>query len=219
MQRRLPSKALRSTLIRKRGAHLAPKRRSPPAFRAKGVSREKRKLRTERRAHRNVHKAFPFHTHGRLRANSDRPRHSSECLAANSSSPCSSNHGEPVRQAPTSHPIAPKQLRRSAFHAETARPPHPDAKRLRDPRARAGRKPLSARPAGGRARASGHPAREARRASPRLAPAGGAPLHDDAARQLDRALWEALVSLDGLDPRQVREDRYQRFRRLGSYVA
>ena len=51
-------------------------------------------------------------------------------------------------------------------------------------------------------------------------PPGGAHQdHDDAARQLDRALWEALVSLDGLDPQQVREDRYQRFRRLGSYVA
>jgi acetyl-CoA carboxylase carboxyl transferase subunit alpha len=51
-------------------------------------------------------------------------------------------------------------------------------------------------------------------------PPGGAHQdHDDAARRLDRSLWEALVSLDGLDPDEVREDRYQRFRRLGSFVA
>ena len=51
-------------------------------------------------------------------------------------------------------------------------------------------------------------------------PPGGAHQdHDDAAKKLDRALYEALVSLDGLDPDELREDRYQRFRRLGSFVA
>ncbi len=51
-------------------------------------------------------------------------------------------------------------------------------------------------------------------------PPGGAHQdHDDAARRLDRALWEALVSLDGLSAEELRSDRYQRFRRLGSYVA
>ena len=51
-------------------------------------------------------------------------------------------------------------------------------------------------------------------------PPGGAHQdHDLAARMLDRALYEALVSLDGLSPDEVREDRYQRFRRLGSFVA
>jgi len=51
-------------------------------------------------------------------------------------------------------------------------------------------------------------------------PPGGA--HQDcdaAAKQLDRALWEALVSLNGLDRDELRDDRYQRFRRLGSFVA
>jgi acetyl-CoA carboxylase carboxyl transferase subunit alpha len=51
-------------------------------------------------------------------------------------------------------------------------------------------------------------------------PPGGAHQdHDDAARRLDRALWEALVSLDGLSAEELRTDRYQRFRRLGSFVA
>lgn len=51
-------------------------------------------------------------------------------------------------------------------------------------------------------------------------PPGGAHQdHDDAARRLDRALWEALVSLDGLSPDELSADRYQRFRRLGSFVA
>jgi acetyl-CoA carboxylase carboxyl transferase subunit alpha len=51
-------------------------------------------------------------------------------------------------------------------------------------------------------------------------PAGGAHQdHDGAARRLDRALYEALVSLDGLSPDELREDRYQRFRRLGSFMA
>jgi acetyl-CoA carboxylase carboxyl transferase subunit alpha len=51
-------------------------------------------------------------------------------------------------------------------------------------------------------------------------PPGGAHQdHDLAARLLDRALYEALVSLDGLSPEELREDRYQRFRRLGSFTA
>jgi acetyl-CoA carboxylase carboxyl transferase subunit alpha len=51
-------------------------------------------------------------------------------------------------------------------------------------------------------------------------PPGGAHQdHDTAARMLDRALYEALVSLDGLSKEELREDRYQRFRRLGSFVA
>jgi acetyl-CoA carboxylase carboxyl transferase subunit alpha len=51
-------------------------------------------------------------------------------------------------------------------------------------------------------------------------PPGGAHQdHDAAARLLDRALYEALVSLQGLSREELREDRYQRFRRLGSYVA
>ena len=51
-------------------------------------------------------------------------------------------------------------------------------------------------------------------------PAGGAHQdHDEAARLLDNALFEALVSMDGLSPDELRDDRYQRFRRLGSFVA
>jgi acetyl-CoA carboxylase carboxyl transferase subunit alpha len=51
-------------------------------------------------------------------------------------------------------------------------------------------------------------------------PPGGAHHdHDGAAARLDRALYEALVSLDGLNQEELRQDRYQRFRRLGSYVA
>ncbi|HEX9618801.1 MAG TPA: acetyl-CoA carboxylase carboxyltransferase subunit alpha [Polyangiaceae bacterium] len=51
-------------------------------------------------------------------------------------------------------------------------------------------------------------------------PPGGAHHdHDAAASMLDRALFEALVSLDGLSPSEVREDRYRRFRRIGSFVA
>ena len=41
----------------------------------------------------------------------------------------------------------------------------------------------------------------------------------DAARRLDRALFEALVSLDGLSGDELRADRYDRFRRLGAFVA
>ncbi len=51
-------------------------------------------------------------------------------------------------------------------------------------------------------------------------PPGGAHQdHDEAAKLLDSALFEALVSMDGLSPDELREDRYQRFRRLGSFVA
>src|SRR5258708_33337340 len=47
-------------------------------------------------------------------------------------------------------------------------------------------------------------------------PAGGAHRdHDDAAKRLDRALYETLSSLDTLDPSELAEDRYKRFRKLG----
>ena len=51
-------------------------------------------------------------------------------------------------------------------------------------------------------------------------PPGGAHQDpDEAARLLDRSLYEALASLSGLSPDELREDRYQRFRKLGSFVA
>jgi acetyl-CoA carboxylase carboxyl transferase subunit alpha len=51
-------------------------------------------------------------------------------------------------------------------------------------------------------------------------PPGGAHQdYDDAARRLDRALWEQLSKLIRLSPDELREDRYQRFRRIGAYVA
>ncbi|HEY4016599.1 MAG TPA: acetyl-CoA carboxylase carboxyltransferase subunit alpha [Polyangiaceae bacterium] len=51
-------------------------------------------------------------------------------------------------------------------------------------------------------------------------PAGGAHHdHDSAARSVDAALSSALASLDGLGPSDLIEDRYQRFRRMGAYVA
>jgi acetyl-CoA carboxylase carboxyl transferase subunit alpha len=51
-------------------------------------------------------------------------------------------------------------------------------------------------------------------------PAGGAHQdHAEAARRLDQALYEALVSLDGLSREELHRDRYERFRRLGAYVA
>ena len=51
-------------------------------------------------------------------------------------------------------------------------------------------------------------------------PAGGAHQdHDQAALKLDRALYEALMSISDLDADALREDRYQRFRRLGSFMA
>jgi acetyl-CoA carboxylase carboxyl transferase subunit alpha len=51
-------------------------------------------------------------------------------------------------------------------------------------------------------------------------PPGGAHQdHDAAARLVDRALLEHLTALSELDPDALREDRYQRFRRLGAFVA
>ncbi len=51
-------------------------------------------------------------------------------------------------------------------------------------------------------------------------PPGGAHQdHDGAARQLDKVLSDTLRVLDAMTPDQVREDRYQRFRGLGSFIA
>jgi len=51
-------------------------------------------------------------------------------------------------------------------------------------------------------------------------PPGGAHQDlDDAARRLDRVLWDHLGRLSRLSSEELREDRYQRFRRLGAYVA
>jgi acetyl-CoA carboxylase carboxyl transferase subunit alpha len=51
-------------------------------------------------------------------------------------------------------------------------------------------------------------------------PAGGAHHdHDAAARSVDASLTAALASLEGLGPSDLIEDRYQRFRRMGAYVA
>jgi acetyl-CoA carboxylase carboxyl transferase subunit alpha len=51
-------------------------------------------------------------------------------------------------------------------------------------------------------------------------PIGGAHQdHDDSARKLDLALWAALTSLDGLSPEELVDDRYRRFRALGSFIA
>jgi acetyl-CoA carboxylase carboxyl transferase subunit alpha len=51
-------------------------------------------------------------------------------------------------------------------------------------------------------------------------PPGGAHRdHDEAAKRLERVLYDALSSLDALGPREVEEDRYQRFRKLGAVVA
>jgi acetyl-CoA carboxylase carboxyl transferase subunit alpha len=51
-------------------------------------------------------------------------------------------------------------------------------------------------------------------------PPGGAHQdHDAAARLVDRALLEHLTALSELAPDELREDRYQRFRRLGAFVA
>jgi acetyl-CoA carboxylase carboxyl transferase subunit alpha len=51
-------------------------------------------------------------------------------------------------------------------------------------------------------------------------PPGGAHQdHDDAARRLERALGEQLTRLTRMSPDELREDRYQRFRRLGAFVA
>jgi acetyl-CoA carboxylase carboxyl transferase subunit alpha len=51
-------------------------------------------------------------------------------------------------------------------------------------------------------------------------PPGGAHQdHDDAAKRVDRALYATLASLSGLSREGLREDRYQRFRKLGAFVA
>ncbi len=51
-------------------------------------------------------------------------------------------------------------------------------------------------------------------------PAGGAHRdHDDAAKRLERMLYETLSSLDALGAGELAQDRYQRFRKLGAVVA
>ena len=51
-------------------------------------------------------------------------------------------------------------------------------------------------------------------------PPGGAHQdHDEAARRLDRAIYEALSALERLGPEELVEHRYQRFRKLGAVVA
>lgn len=51
-------------------------------------------------------------------------------------------------------------------------------------------------------------------------PPGGAHQdYDDAARKLDRMLYEALSSLERLGPEELSEDRYRRFRKLGAVLA
>jgi acetyl-CoA carboxylase carboxyl transferase subunit alpha len=51
-------------------------------------------------------------------------------------------------------------------------------------------------------------------------PPGGAHQdHDDAARRLDTALYAELKALSGLSPDELRADRYDRFRKLGAFVA
>jgi acetyl-CoA carboxylase carboxyl transferase subunit alpha len=51
-------------------------------------------------------------------------------------------------------------------------------------------------------------------------PPGGAHQdHDDAAKRVDRALYSTLAELSSLSREGLREDRYQRFRKLGAFVA
>ena len=51
-------------------------------------------------------------------------------------------------------------------------------------------------------------------------PTGGAHQdHDDAAVRLDHALWAQLTALDGLSGDDLVDDRYKRFRTLGTFVA
>ena len=51
-------------------------------------------------------------------------------------------------------------------------------------------------------------------------PPGGAHQdHDESARLLDRAIYDELSKLNRLSPDELREDRYQRFRRLGAFMA
>jgi acetyl-CoA carboxylase carboxyl transferase subunit alpha len=51
-------------------------------------------------------------------------------------------------------------------------------------------------------------------------PPGGA--HQDAAAAaelLGKALWDQLQSLSRMSPKQLRDDRYDRFRAMGSFIA
>ncbi len=51
-------------------------------------------------------------------------------------------------------------------------------------------------------------------------PPGGAHQdHDEAAAMVDRAIYADLSKLNRLSPDELREDRYQRFRRLGAFLA
>lgn len=51
-------------------------------------------------------------------------------------------------------------------------------------------------------------------------PPGGAHQdYDQAAQSLDQALYAELQALSGLSPDELREDRYRRFRKLGSFIA
>jgi acetyl-CoA carboxylase carboxyl transferase subunit alpha len=51
-------------------------------------------------------------------------------------------------------------------------------------------------------------------------PPGGAHRdHDEAAKRLERILYQTLSSLDSLAPAELAQDRYQRFRKLGAVVA
>jgi acetyl-CoA carboxylase carboxyl transferase subunit alpha len=51
-------------------------------------------------------------------------------------------------------------------------------------------------------------------------PPGGAHQDaDDAAKRLDAALYQELKALSGLSPEELRADRYDRFRKLGAFVA
>jgi acetyl-CoA carboxylase carboxyl transferase subunit alpha len=51
-------------------------------------------------------------------------------------------------------------------------------------------------------------------------PPGGAHQdHDEAATMVDRAIYADLSKLNRLSPDELREDRYQRFRRLGAFLA
>ncbi len=51
-------------------------------------------------------------------------------------------------------------------------------------------------------------------------PPGGAHQdHDDAAKRLDAALYSELKALGALSPEELRVDRYNRFRKLGAFIA
>lgn len=50
-------------------------------------------------------------------------------------------------------------------------------------------------------------------------PAGGAHQdHQEAAERLDRSLWRALTSFDGMAPEALADHRYARFRKLGAFT-